>query len=170
MSNDSSAHDRKTPDDVNRFEALATRTREIFEASSDKSRKAFDAALDTAQHEMIAAGELSAKLGDKLRGYIERDLQGTRQELETALKKFGTEAGHVGAGVLGLMQSLTREVGGLFADAASSMQNRLTYRTGEICGPGTLTCTACQKELTMRKTGHVPPCPACAATQFRRSY
>ena len=170
MSNDNSAADRKTPDDVNRFEALATRTREIFEASSDKSRKAFDAALDTAQHEMIAAGELSAKLGVKLRGYIERDLQATRQELETALKKFGTEAEHVGVGVLGLMQSLTREVGSLLGDAASSMQNRLTYHTGEICGPGTLTCTACHKKLKMRKAGHVPPCPACAATQFRKSY
>ena len=42
------------------------------------------------------------------------------------------------------------------------------YHTGEITGPGLLVCNSCDEELHFKKTGHIPPCPKCHASQFTR--
>jgi isocitrate dehydrogenase len=170
MGYEHSKREGQTSDNVRNFEKLASRAREIFEESTDRSRHAFDDALERAKQELVAAGEFSAELGENLRGYIERDFHATRDQLEGVVKRYRPEAERIGVGMLGLMQSVAEALGGLLNDAASSMQQHLTYHTGEICGPGTLTCSSCNKELKMQKAGHVPPCPACAATEFRRSY
>jgi isocitrate dehydrogenase len=46
----------------------------------------------------------------------------------------------------------------------------LDYRSGEITSAGTLTCNACGHEMHFKKTGRIPPCPKCHATEFRKSY
>lgn len=172
MTDDSGKHEqgRQSEEEVNQFEKLASRAREIFEESSGRSREAFEAALDRAKREMVAAGEMSSEMGERLRAYVQRDLHATREELDEVLNKYRPEAERAGYGLLGLMHSVTEAMGGLLSGAASSMQRQLTYRTGEICGPGTLTCTGCGKSMKKQKTGHVPPCPGCAGTEFRRSY
>lgn len=43
-----------------------------------------------------------------------------------------------------------------------------TWKTGEITGIGTLVCKACGEQLHFHKTGHIPPCPKCKKTEFRR--
>ena len=42
------------------------------------------------------------------------------------------------------------------------------YHTGEVTGPGTLVCAECGKELHFHKAGHIPPCPGCRGTRYRR--
>ncbi|PCI18096.1 MAG: hypothetical protein COB62_07115, partial [Piscirickettsiaceae bacterium] len=34
--------------------------------------------------------------------------------------------------------------------------------------PGTLECIACKQTLNFKKTGHIPPCPKCHKTEFKR--
>lgn len=43
------------------------------------------------------------------------------------------------------------------------------YHTGEITGPGTLTCDECGEKLHFYRAGKIPPCPKCHATVFHRS-
>jgi len=43
------------------------------------------------------------------------------------------------------------------------------YHSGELTGPGTLTCCACSQTLNFKKTGHIPPCPKCHTTRFSRA-
>ena len=45
---------------------------------------------------------------------------------------------------------------------------RPTYRTGEVALPGTFECLKCGERLRLHKAGHIPPCPKCQATEFRR--
>lgn len=42
------------------------------------------------------------------------------------------------------------------------------WHTGEIVGIGSLTCMECGKEIHFHATGHIPPCPKCHATKFKR--
>lgn len=46
-------------------------------------------------------------------------------------------------------------------------QNTL-YKTGEICGPGTLRCLDCGQEMKLTKNSRIPPCPKCHKTEFER--
>ena len=51
---------------------------------------------------------------------------------------------------------------------AEQAREASVYHTGEITAPGVLACTACGETLHFHKTGHIPPCPKCQATTFRR--
>jgi Zn finger protein HypA/HybF involved in hydrogenase expression len=42
------------------------------------------------------------------------------------------------------------------------------YKTGEIAGIGTLVCTSCGEQIHFKKAGHIPPCPKCNSTTFKR--
>ncbi len=42
------------------------------------------------------------------------------------------------------------------------------WHTGEIVGIGSLTCMDCGEELHFHATGHIPPCPKCHGTRFKR--
>ena len=158
--------------EIEHFEKLASRARELFEESAEKSRASLDAALETAKKEMVAAGTFTAEKGEELHKFITRDLALTRDELESAIHGAakGLNPERIGYGILGLLQSLAASAGEAFSDIAESIKAHRTYRTGEICGAGTLTCDNCGRQLTMSKTGHVPPCAKCKGTEFSRSY
>ena len=42
------------------------------------------------------------------------------------------------------------------------------YHTGEITGPGVLTCDNCGNKLHFEKPGHIPPCAKCKGTRYHR--
>jgi hypothetical protein len=44
----------------------------------------------------------------------------------------------------------------------------ITFRTGDITSPGTLTCTGCGWKVRLTRTTMLPPCPQCAETTFRK--
>ena len=43
-----------------------------------------------------------------------------------------------------------------------------SYRTGEVCNAGTLSCNKCGNEIHFTKTSHIPPCAKCHGTDFYR--
>jgi len=44
----------------------------------------------------------------------------------------------------------------------------ITFRTGDITSPGTLTCASCGWKVRLTRTTMLPPCPQCAETTFRK--
>lgn len=42
------------------------------------------------------------------------------------------------------------------------------WHTGEITGIGTLECKGCGEHLNFHKPGHIPPCPKCRGSRYRR--
>jgi len=159
-------------EEVTKYEKLASRTRELFEQAREKSASGLDSALDHAKDELVAAGEFSAKQGERLRKYVRRDLNATSEDVQKLLEKIqkGTHPSRVGAGFLGLVHHVSESLGSAFDKLATKTEEKLTYHTGEISGPGTLICTKCSKAHHLYHTGRVPPCSGCKRTEFRKSY
>ena len=44
----------------------------------------------------------------------------------------------------------------------------ITFRTGDITSPGTLTCANCGWKVRLTRTTVLPPCPQCSETSFRK--
>lgn len=44
----------------------------------------------------------------------------------------------------------------------------ITFRTGDITSPGTLTCAGCGWKVRLTRTTVLPPCPQCTETSFRK--
>jgi len=129
-------------------------------------------ALKEAREKVSEASELTSEEIDKLSQYIEKDLTEAagfmqQQEKELAdwlrldilliekylLEKFSSLADRT---------RIELEQWSLDADTYGE------WHTGEMISMGVLRCEACGEELHFEKPGHIPPCPKCHATKFKR--
>ncbi len=128
--------------------------------------------LDEAKNKAVELDELTEEDATKLLAWLKRDLQEAINYL--------SETGHEIKDWLGFETTLLEsELFYLFLEVADKTTVELQqfkenakhpeYHTGEITGPGTLTCDECGEKLHFYKAGKIPPCPKCHATVFHRS-
>lgn len=128
--------------------------------------------LEKAKQQALDLGELSREEADKIATYLKRDLQEAGQFLSESGKairdwfKFD----------VALVEDRFMETFGRMADQTHIELEKLEqqanvlgeWHTGEITGIGTFHCSGCGKELHFHQPGHIPPCPTCHGTVFKR--
>lgn len=154
------------------YERMLERTKTFISdaghAVVPKLQKAIEAAADTASE----VGELTREEAEKIGTYLRRDLHDAADylaehggELKDWLR-FDTELLEDRA--LDALSLLVDKTKVELQDLAQRAEYFGEWHTGEITGPGTLVCDNCGEELHFKKAGHIPPCPKCRATVYRR--
>ncbi len=155
--------------EADQYDLLAARFKEIFEASAEKSAEVARAALEKAREQLTAAGAFSEEQGKRLKALMERDVAQMAAEFKNqAAEKLNP--GRLGVGAVSAFVSVVRAAGQTLTGLAQQADKVLTVRSGEITSAGTLECTHCDHQIHMKRTGRVPPCPSCHATEFRKRY
>ena len=155
--------------EADQYDLLAARFKEIFEASAEKSAEVARAALEKAREQLTAAGAFSEEQGKRLKTLMERDVAQMAAEFKNqAAEKLNP--GRLGVGAVSAFVSVVRAAGQTLTGLAQQADKVLTVRSGEITSAGTLECTHCGHQIHMKRTGRVPPCPSCHATEFRKRY
>ncbi|MCF8197463.1 MAG: zinc ribbon-containing protein [Sulfuritalea sp.] len=159
-----------------RYEALydrfTERARELFDAGQEKSKEAMEKAMESAREQLAAAEEFSAEQGEAFKKFMRRDLDQTAEEMRI----LGQEAkdrlnpSRLGAGALSSMAKLLEVTGTALQNLSRKAEDALHFNTGEITAAGTLTCTKCGQKVQLKHSAHIPPCPSCHGTQFRKGY
>ena len=154
--------------DVSLYEKLAERTAELL----DTGKKNLDEALKMARDEMFAAEQFSRERLDKINEFVRRDiaLMGENFTKTSATVKSAVDPQRVSTGIQSVFGSILNSTADLVGEWAERLEKNLEFRTGEVTSLGTLTCKSCKAEIHMKGTGHIPPCPKCHATVFRKSY
>lgn len=157
---------------VHAYERMLERTREFLGEAGEELKPKLQHALDAAVEKATELGELTREEAEKIAEYLKRDLQSAGEYLA------GDEAKELKDWLrmdLDLIEARILDALSLLVDPTKveltllAEQARLAeWHTGEVTGPGTLTCVNCGKELHFRKPGHIPPCPKCKGTVFRR--
>jgi isocitrate dehydrogenase len=156
----------------NLYDRMAERAQELFKAGRDKSREAMEAAVEKARQQMTESGLFSSERGQAFKEYLLKDLE----RMATFSRELGEEAkvkldpGRLGAGALASLSTLLHLAGDAFRDLAAKTDKSLACGTGELTSAGSLTCSACGKIISLKKSGHIPPCPNCQGTQFKKGY
>ena len=151
------------------FEAVADDLKKV----EDHSGPALREMITNAKEKLLAAGEITAEEGEKLANYLERDLvdlAGAIAENGRELKDWlGFETALLEDYFLNMLKTAAdqSEVEWLKLKMQAAAE-RPTYRTGEVVAPGTFECLKCGEQVHLKKAGHLPPCPKCAHTEFRR--
>ena len=154
------------------YDLLASKFNELYLEGKERGRESMSAALDKAHQQLTALGEFSSTQGEELKRYLARDLDLTIANAQ----KLGDEAkerlnpSRLGAGAISSLVSVLELTGNALHSLSVKANESLTYKTGEITSAGTLTCQACGQKVHIKSTGHVPPCPKCNGTQFKKSY
>ena len=154
------------------YDKLAERAQELFHASKDKSAEAIEAAVELARKQLTEAGIFSSERGKAFKEYLLNDLDRLREfsrEIgEEAKARF--EPTRLGNGALASLSGLLHSASETLQDWAKKTDQALAFRTGEVTSAGSLTCENCGKTLHLKKSGHIPPCPDCTGTFFKKGY
>lgn len=142
-------------DNLERYGAL---TEETMERALEETR-------DWARQLREYYNEDVPRVSEFLRRDIQEAVRQARQQTRRSL-----DFNRIGAGVMGFVQRMAKNAGSRLDAIASRLDERLTYKTGEVAGPGTLTCARCEQVLVFEHPRRIPPCPRCHSTAFRRSY
>lgn len=154
------------------YDRFADRARELFEAGQEKSKEAMEKAMEGAREQLAAAGEFSAEQGETFKKFMRRDLEQTAEDMRV----LGQEArerlnpARLGAGALSSMAQLLEATGSALHSLSRKAEDALRFKTGEITAAGTLTCVACGQKVQLKRSAHIPPCPSCHGTEFRKGY
>lgn len=130
--------------------------------------------IDAAKEKAAELGELTREEIETISEYIKRDLVEAGDYLENNGKelsdwlKFDIE----------LIEERFLDTFSVLADQTRLELDRLAqqanaqgeWHTGEIAGIGSLECKSCGEVLHFHQPGHIPPCPQCHATKFKRNF
>ena len=158
--------------DISNYEKLASKTKEQLIASKEKSMEWLQVAVDTSADQLEKAGDLSKEEGERAGRFLKRDLAAMRVDFTLAREAMnkGLEPSRVGGGFVDLASHLFGSMGDVFQGWAAKSEEALAFNTGEVSGPGKLTCTNCGTELNLERSSRIPPCPKCHKIDFRKSY
>ena len=150
------------------YNLMMERARAILGEAEKGAAHAIDAAMEKASE----LGELSREEAEQVADYVRRDLHDAadfinesgselrdwlRFDLDVVEQRIGE--------MFATMVDHTREE----LDKLEKMANAVgEWHTGEIVGIGTLECKGCGEQIHFHKTGHIPPCPKCRGTRYKR--
>lgn len=128
--------------------------------------------IDYALERLSEWGELTREEVTKIGDYLQRDVEDAanfmdingkelkdwlRYDLDLIEGTFGE--------TFSKMVNETRETLNNFEQEATRFGE---WHTGEIVGLGTFECKKCGEVIHFHKPGHVPPCPRCHGSKYRR--
>ncbi|MEW8507304.1 MAG: zinc ribbon-containing protein [Candidatus Thiodiazotropha sp.] len=162
------------------FERLAAAYDKMLQEVHDATESARERALPNlkeyladAREKLIEVGELSREEADKVAGYIERDMKDAANYLLETGEQLSAwwrfDVQQVENRLFEMFAGVADQTKLELAKLAERANQSSLYHTGEVTGPGTLICTACNKEMHFRKTGHIPPCAGCKGSEFKRA-
>lgn len=158
---------------VEAYEEMLKRTHESLEQAEKETVPALRELLEKARDSMVELGELTREEAAKVADYVERDIKDAAEyiaETGADLRQWWRfDLDQMEERMLEMFSSVADQTSLQLHDWAEQARHAVGYHTGEITGPGTLYCAACGAELQMHQTGHIPPCPKCHATLFKRA-
>lgn len=154
------------------YDRMLERARHYTEQVGDDQRPLFSRAVDYARDKAVELGELTREEAEDIAEYLRRDVH----DAATFIGERGLDLGDWLRLDLLLIEDRLLD---LFSRAVDQTRLELEllalraaantdWRTGEVTGIGTLQCRACGEKIHFHQTGHIPPCPRCAGSDFRR--
>ena len=129
-------------------------------------------AVDASADQLEKAGDFLKEEGERAGRFLKRNLAATRVDFARARASVikVMDPSRVSGGFIDLASHLFGSMGDMFQNWAAKSEEALAFNTGEVSGPGKLTCTDCGTELNLERSSRIPPCPKCHKTDFRKSY
>jgi hypothetical protein len=150
------------------YNLMLERASEVMEQAGKGLRHGVDAAMEKATE----LGELSREEAEQVGDYVLRDLH----DAAGFINDSGNELRDWLRFDLEVVEQSLADMFSQLVDHTRLELDRLEERataigewhTGEIVGIGTLECKGCGEKLHFHHTGHIPPCPKCRGSKYRR--
>ena len=154
------------------YDDLADRAGEYLKRTQEVTSEAIATAVAQARQAAHAAGEFTSDQVERASKYVNRDLLDIQRNSDRARTFFTKtlEPSRLRNGFLALASDVLERTGSSLSRLSDRLEAPLMVHTGEVTGPGTLTCAGCDSEMRFKDSGRIPPCPRCHKTEFKKSY
>jgi hypothetical protein len=165
---------KKEPDErlTEAYERMLERAHRSLE-DTGRSASALQHIIAEAKERAVELGELTREEADRIAAYVERDMHDAATFITDSGKGLADwlqfDLQYIEDRFLEMFQNVADKTRVELAALAHRAEHANDYHTGEVTGPGTLACQMCGQALHFHKTGHIPPCPKCKGTLFRRT-
>ena len=145
----------------------------------ERARKLMDEAGKGAAHAIDAAMEKASELGELSREEAEEVADYLRRDLKDAAEYLGDSGSELRDWLRFDLEVVEQSLAEMFAQMVDHTKMELDnleqranavgeWHTGEVVSIGTLECKSCGEQIHFHQTGHIPPCPKCRGTKYRR--
>lgn len=157
---------------IDAYNTMMKRLHSVLEEAEEKALPSLEQNIENAKIKAIELGELTREEAEKIAIYLKRDIDDAADYLQETGEEFSSWIKFD----FNLIEETLTDAFIKVADQTKLQLRQLeqraravnSYHTGEITGIGTLVCEQCDSALHFKKTGHIPPCPKCHATKFKR--
>lgn len=144
---------------------------EAWKNGSDK--KPLQHFIDNARAKAVELGDITRDEADLLASYIRRDLEDAanfigKEKTREFVDWLRFDIALVEDQLLELFTSVADRTQLAHLMLQQQAERSSNYHSGEITSIGTLFCQDCGQALHFKKTSHIPPCPKCHGSHFRR--
>ena len=157
---------------ISAYERMLDRTKHALQNAGEKAGPLVEKALDIAKQKAYELGELTREEAETVSDYVVRDIHDAANYIVEQERELGDWARLdlllVETKLLDLFSTVVDQTKLELDQWAKNAQLFGEWNTGEITGIGTLECIQCGQTINFHKISHVPPCPKCHGTVFRR--
>jgi len=122
----------------------------------------------------IELEEISEEEGRKLGQYLQRDLEDAAQFLSRSNQELHDwlefDLTLIEDSLLNLLKVTVNHTRDELLRLSLDAKLESEWHTGQVTGPGTLSCEQCGNTMQFHKPGRIPPCPSCKHIQFERNW
>jgi len=156
------------------YHDMVDHIKDLWHTAEEKALPTLSENIEKAADKASELGELTKEEAEKLGEYIKKDLEQAadylsenEQQLENLIKNDLEFAEVKFAEIFATLADKTR----LELDALAERARQVgVWHTGEITNVGVLYCQNCDEVLHFKKPGHIPPCPKCRGTVFKKVF
>ncbi|MCW8855688.1 MAG: zinc ribbon-containing protein [Gammaproteobacteria bacterium] len=158
---------------IDAYNQMMARIKDSIESAEAHAVPTLQKAIDHAKQQAIHLGEITLEDAEEIGNYIKRDINDAAEYLMETSHEFSEwlmlDIDIIEQKVLELFLSVADKTRIELEQLAHPSCKISQYHTGEITGPGSLICEACGEMIHFTTTGHIPPCPKCKKTRFKRA-
>ncbi len=160
------------------YHSMLNGIRDIWHTAEEKALPTLAETVEQAVEKAVELGEITREEAEKLGDYIKHDLEEAGERLADYIAENGPQLKNWIKDELQFAEMELAEKFALLADKTRLELDALAerarqvgiWRTGEITHVGVLYCQNCGETLHFSKPGHIPPCPKCKGTEFRKVF
>lgn len=144
----------------------------VKETLGHASQRTLQQHIEAAQEKAVELNELSREEAERVGSYLYRDLQDAAEFIITTEQalvnwmRFDLEL--IEERLLAMFSLMVDHTRQELENLAERARYATEWSSGEITGPGTLSCDSCSKTLNFHQPDYIPVCPNCGATLFKR--
>jgi hypothetical protein len=158
---------------VEAYNQMMARIKDTIDNAEEKAIPTLQKAIDMAKKQAIHLGEISLEEAEEVSNFIKRDINDAAEYLMETSHEFSEwlmlDINIIEQKVLELFLSVADKTRIELEQLSHPYCEISRYNTGDITGPGTLICTSCEQAIHFSTTDHIPACPKCHNTCFKRS-